>query len=149
MEKYINEKNIVKNEVYELFKDSIICPVCQCLMIEPLICLTCQTKFCKNCQKNLKKLGRKCPNRCNKTSISKVNEKNNFISKFKFKCIKGCGEEIPYNEIKNHYKSKCLSKKNKIKSPLKIKIIDKTKVPDLVKKSGKEVAHLTSKYKYY
>ena len=41
MEEYINEETIIKNEIYELFKDNIICPICKGLIIEPVICLNC------------------------------------------------------------------------------------------------------------
>ena len=49
MEEYVNEDTIVKNETYELLKDNIICPICLCLMIEPVMCLKCQNTFCKKC----------------------------------------------------------------------------------------------------
>ena len=65
MEKYINEETIVKNEIYECFKDSIICPICLEIMIEPVICLECQNSFCKKCKEYLKKKGENCPNKCN------------------------------------------------------------------------------------
>ena len=56
-----NENNIVKNEVYELFKDTIICPVCNSLMFDPVICLNCKITFCKKCSKELKEKGENCP----------------------------------------------------------------------------------------
>ena len=53
MEKYVNSNTIIKNEVYEAFKDSIICPFCSNLIIEPVICFSCQETFCKNCYKKI------------------------------------------------------------------------------------------------
>lgn len=112
MEKYVNKDTIVKNEVYEMFKDNIICSKCSSLMIEPVVCTACQESFCKNCIKENKT----CPNKCEKSDIKDVIGKNNFITKFKFKCIKGCGEKILFDNIKNHYNSDCLSKKKKPKA---------------------------------
>ena len=138
MEKYINVKNIVKNEVYELFKDTIICPVCNSLMMEPVICLSCQSTFCKNCSKNLKDKGDNCPNKCSVFNVNDVIGKNNFISKFKFKCINGCGEEILFDDIKNHYKN---CNPNNIK---KIKVLSINQVEEYRKKNKEEIGHLKS-----
>ena len=138
MEKYANEKNIVKNEIYELFKDAIICPVCNSIMIEPVICLECQSTFCKKCSKTLKDKGDNCPKKCSNYNINDVIGKNNFISKFKFKCINGCGEDILFENITNHYKN---CNPNKIK---KIKVMDKKQVEEYRKKNSEEIAHLNS-----
>ena len=123
MEKFINEDTIIKNDIYNLFSDSLICPICKCIMIEPVICLGCQNKFCKNCIENWKKKNI-CPNRCEDPIYKNIIEKNRLITKFKFKCIKGCGAEIPFNEIKNHYNSNCLKNKNK-ESKRTIKILSR------------------------
>ena len=87
MEKYVNSNTIIKNEVYEAFKDSIICPFCSNLIIEPVICFSCQETFCKNCYKK----NRSCPEKCKEPNIQDVIGKKNNITKFKFICIKGCG----------------------------------------------------------
>ena len=136
MEKYANEKNIVKNEVYDLFKDTIICPVCNSIMIESVICLNCQSTFCKKCSKELKDKGKNCPKKCSFLNIKEVIGKNNFISKFKFKCINGCGEEILFENIKNHYKN-CNQKNIK-----KIKVLSKKQAEELLKKKDKEIGQL-------
>ena len=136
MEKYVNEKNIVKNEVYELFKDNIICQSCNSLMIDPVICLNCQSTFCKKCSKNLKDKGENCPKKCSNFNIQDVIGKNNLISKFKFKCINGCGEEILYDNINNHYK-KCTPNNKK-----KIKVLSKEQAEEFQKKNNEEIGRL-------
>ena len=113
MEKYINVETIVKNEIYDNFKNLIICPICKSVIIEPVKCLECKKIFCKKCKKDLKKNVENCPNNCIKPKIIDIIEKNNLITKFKFKCIKGCGEEIKFKDIKNHYSLDCFSKKVK------------------------------------
>ena len=56
MEKYVNEKTLIKDDVFKsLPEDLIICPICTLLMIEPVMCLNCLNNFCKNCQTNGKK----------------------------------------------------------------------------------------------
>ena len=134
MEKYINEKTIIKDEVYNLFKDDIKCPNCKKIMIDPVMCLSCQTKFCKNCQKKLKKNRKNCPKKCHSPIINDVILKNNCITKFKFKCIKGCGKEISFDNIISHYNSDCKKKK--------IKIIDKKKAAE----AKKQIAHIGSRF---
>ena len=136
MEKYANEKNIVKNDIYELFKDNIYCQVCNSLMIDPVICLSCQSTFCKKCSKELKDTGENCPKKCSNFNIQDVIGKNNLISKFKFKCINGCGEEILYDNINNHYKN---CKPNKIK---KIKVLSKEQAEEFQKKNNEGIGHL-------
>ena len=143
MEKYINENTIVKNEIYESFKDSIICPICLCIIIEPVMCLECQNNFCKKCIEDWKKKDESCPNKCSAPVFKDVIGKNNVITKCKFKCIKGCGEEIKFEDIKNHYNSDCLSKTRNIK------VLNKEEVAKYKKKTGEEIARCSSNYYLY
>ena len=138
MEEYINEDTIVKNDIYEAFKDSIICPICLCIIIEPVMCLSCQNHFCKKCIKDWKKKEGGCPNKCSDSVFKDVIGKNNVITKCKFRCIKGCGEEIKFEDIKNHYSSDCLPKK------MNIKILSKEEVADYRKNSDEEINRCSS-----
>ena len=124
--------------MYEAFKDLIICPVCNSLMIEPVICFGCQEKFCKKCSKKLKEKGDNCPNKCLNYKIEDISSKNNLISKFKFKCINGCGEEILFDNIKDHYK-KCDPNNKK-----KVKALSKKQAEELTKKNDEEISRLKS-----
>lgn len=107
MEEYINENTIIKNDIYKSLKDSIYCPICKNLMIEPFMCSGCQDTFCKKCVENIEKEKKTCPNKCESPAFKKVISKHSFISKMSFQCIKGCGAEISFNDIKNHYSSNC------------------------------------------
>ena len=111
MDKYLIEENIVKDEVYKAVKDEVICPICFGLMTVPMECYECQNLYCQNCIEQWKKKGGGCPNRCKTFEFRKVIEKKRKIYSIKFKCIKGCGAEIPFNEIENHHKSECYKKK--------------------------------------
>ena len=155
MEEYVNEETVIKNSQYEAFKDFIYCQICKCLMIEPFICFNCQNKFCKKCKEEWEKRNGKCPFNCENTSLKKVIEKDNMISRIKFKCIKGCGAEIQFNDINNHYKSNCIENKTinsndddqnieQINEKRKIKILSKEQA-DLKTKNGKKMEHMTSK----
>ena len=138
MDKYVNKKTIVKNSVYDMFKDSIICQICNSLMIEPFICLNCQNTFCEKCKEKLKENGENCPGKCQEPIIKNVIERNNNITRFKFKCIKGCGEEILFTDIKEHYSSDCLTKKQKPR------VLTPEEVAEYKKKTDEDIPHVTS-----
>ena len=72
MEELINDKTIIKNELYNVFKDSITCPLCLNILINPVMCLHCQNAFCKKCIDNWSKNSQKCPKRCDNPNIKKV-----------------------------------------------------------------------------
>ena len=63
-----------------------------------------------------------------------------IITKMKFKCIKGCGDEISFEDVKKHYSSNCLENKRKIK------VLTSEEVSRLREKNkGIELEHLNSK----
>ena len=111
MEKYINEGTIIKNDTFKSCKELIICRICKCIMLEPVICVNCQNQDCKKCIEDWKKRSELCPNRCEKPIYKNVIEKNRLITKMKFKCIKGCEAEILFEDIKKHYSTNCLENK--------------------------------------
>ena len=151
MEQYVNENTIIKNNTYELFQELIFCPICERLMIEPVICLGCQNNYCKNCIENWKKKGGSCPNKCKDPIFKDVIGRNRLISRFSFKCIKGCGAEIPFDDISTHYNSNCLNNNsntvNKIESPnnkqSKMKQLTKDETAKL--RENKTIKHMSSK----
>ena len=157
MEKYINEKTIIKNDTYDSFQDMIICQICQCIMIEPVMCLGCQNYYCKNCIESWKKKSETCPNRCEKPIYKNIIEKNRVITKFKFKCINGCGAEIAFGDIKSHYESNCLGneKENNNTSNIKdvktreprIKVLSREETFEL-KRNNKEFEYFTSNHNH-
>ena len=161
MEKYVNKETLIKNDVFKsLPEDLIICPICFLPMIEPVMCLSCLNHFCKNCSEGWKKKSKTCPNGCENAILKTEIEKNRLITKLKFKCIKGCGAEILFTDIKNHYNSNCLEnkekekektiennnnkKKNKNKSESKIRILTNKEVGRL-RSNKKDIEYLRSK----
>jgi E3 ubiquitin-protein ligase NRDP1 len=122
MEEYINEKTIIKDEKWDVLKENIICSLCKKLMLKPVMCTSCQNYFCKNCIETKSKGN--CPQKCENSSLIDAVGKNLLINKFKFKCIKGCGAEIPFNDIQKHYSSNCIKKEAKSKVKHKTKNIE-------------------------
>ena len=128
MDEYVNEKTLIKNEAYTLLpEDLIICPIFQCLMIEPVLCTNCMNNFCKKWADDWNKRSKTCPNGCKDAILKNQIEKNRLITKLKFRCIKGCGEEILFTDIKSHYDSNCLEKKEEKKKEEKKKEEKKNK----------------------
>lgn len=132
-EEYITEDAIVKNDIYKSLKEDIICSICEKLMIMPMECTVCQNQYCQKCIENWKKKGGGCPNHCEGAELKKVIQKKRLISKITFRCILGCGAEILFDELKNHYSIECLTKKKTMKHISKEEI----KEHKLKKKIGK------------
>ena len=147
MEKYVNEETLIKDDIFKsLPEDLIICPICTLLMIEPVMCVNCMNHFCKKCTEDWNKKNNTCPNGCQNAILKTQIEKNRLITRLKFKCIKGCGAEIFFSDITNHYNSNCLEKKEKEKnkSESKLRILKKEEVAKL--KENKKIDYFTSKY---
>ena len=86
----------------------------------------------------------KCPGKCESPNITEVTEKNNYIKKFKFKCIKGCGKELKFDEIDRHYFINDCSSQRKT-----AKTITPNEAAKYKEKSGKDIPHITSNLKYF
>lgn len=106
LQDFVNEKNIVKDEIYNAIKDSIICPICKDLLIIPMMCMNCQNSFCKKCLENWSVINKNCPNRCRNPGYRKSLLISQLLSKIKIKCIK-CNSIINYDNMKKHIQTKC------------------------------------------
>ena len=138
MEKYINNDTLIENEIVNLFKSSIICPLCKNIFIKPVMCINCQRVYCKKCIDNWSKNNEKCPNNC-QANYQECTIKNDILSKLEFNCL-GCDQTILYFEIENHYKTYHSNKES-----LKFKKIKKNKPAKIKKLSANEVSKLTNK----
>ena len=98
---YINDETIIKNDFYNSFQDSITCPLCLCILIDPVMCMKCQNVYCKKCADDWAKKDSKCPNRCQEPQYTKSLLKDEILSKLNFKCKK-CKQTISYKKCKNH-----------------------------------------------
>ena len=145
MEQYVNEETIIKNELYDTLKDNIHCPICKKLMIHPVMCMSCLNIYCNKCTDEMKEGKKKCQNECSELNFKDVIGKNNHIEKFKFKCIKGCDEEISFENINKHYSENCLLKKNKKR---KLKVLTPEEAAQYKKETGNEIPQIYSKINY-
>ena len=100
---YINDNTLVKNEYYNAFQDTVACPLCLCVLIEPVMCMKCQNVYCKKCADDWAKKDTKCPNRCEEPHYQKCKIKDEILSNLTFKCSH-CKQEISYNACKTHKK---------------------------------------------
>ena len=143
MEKYININTIIEDSIYDIFKNSIICPLCNNILIDPMMCMKCQNAYCKKCIDDWNKNNEKCPKGCEAPNYSKSIGKNDILSKLKFRCV-GCGEEIEYDNAEKHHESCCpgVNFDNSTKIP-RLKRLNSTQTNKL-KKEGKEMTYITS-----
>ena len=150
MEKYINNKTVIQDELYNLFKDAVTCQICQNILINPLMCLQCQNTFCKSC---IDKNNETCPNNCNEPNFKKCSSKKDILSKLKFKCQK-CQNEIYYDEVMKHQDNNCTPNNNllsinntKVKQS-KLKKLSLEEV-DKLKKKGNDIIYISCKKEKY
>lgn len=111
---YFSEDCIVKDQIYNSIKQSIICPICQNIFQNPLICSNCSTSFCQKCIKNKTK----CEN-CSKENAQYKESisKNQLLSSLKYKC-RNCLEEVNRKDIEEHLKSNCQNNREEKKKTL-------------------------------
>ena len=153
MEDFIREDTIVEDAIYSCFKESVTCPICSNILINPLMCMNCQNVYCKKCIDGWSKKDNKCPNRCENPNYKPSVEKNNILSKLKFKCQK-CGEEILYDNVKSHIES-CKPNDNSKKNnnagdnSTRTKRLKKLNKKELDKLDKKQLARITSKKNEY
>lgn len=109
-----------KNE-YQNKKDLIECPICLNILVSPVQCDKCNKCFCKKCINNYAESRVKCPFRCSYPKYSENKYVNNVLSFLSFKCNKGCGQIIKYDDIDKHYEEDCnkIDFKKKYKDLLK------------------------------
>ena len=144
MDEIININTLVKDDISNLFKDSIICPICNSVLIDPMLCMKCQKTFCKKCIDSYPNNNEECPNKCSEPYYQKSIGKNDILSKLKFNCKK-CGGEYYYHEIKSHYNS-CDSNNssNKIDNKKHLKRLSIENVYNIKRKS-QNLTYITGK----
>ena len=142
MDGYVNNITLVQNEVSKKLKPLAICPLCENILIDPMMC-KCQKVYCKACIDEWSKKHKKCPSGCKNPKYEKCIQKYEILSKLKFRCLE-CEEEILYNNAESHHKVCCPDKKIS-----KIKNIEQKKIEKIAKKHSDSIRRFRSKKKYY
>ena len=154
MDEFINEDTIVKDDVYKNFKESLTCPLCLHILMDPVMCSNCQIAFCKKCIEDFSKKNDKCPNYCANPNYKNSIGKNEILSELKVKC-ENCNSIISYNNAKDHQKF-CNKKKdnnninkNNIIENKKEKNMQRLTLDEVskYKQKGKSVTLITGKKK--
>ena len=63
-DEYFPEDSIVKDDLYEVFKNYINCIICNKVLRHPQMCMKCQKNFCKKCIDNYPNKNEKCSPGC-------------------------------------------------------------------------------------
>ena len=106
LKEYINEDSVIKDEIYNSIKDSIICQICRDIIIIPMMCMECPNSFCLKCIEKWNYRNKTCPNRCRNPNYKFNKQLFNILSKLTFECI-NCNNNINYEEMIKHFYSKC------------------------------------------
>ena len=136
MEKYVNLDSLIDNQISQLFKDKVLCPLCNNILIKPVMC-NCQKVYCKKCIDIWEKTNKACPNNCKNPHYQKCLGKEEILSKLQFKCIK-CNEDFLYKDAEEHHKSCCPNRNIKIVNEENKKNIKKKKKNNINKNRDKD-----------
>ena len=144
---YFSDDCIVKDVLFNALKDLLTCPLCNKIYNEPLMCSNCQNVYCEECLKNYPK-SNACPNNCINFKFVKSINKNELLSKIKYKC-KNCSKEVNRNDIKSHLESNCEKTIEKTKTLSEIyqtkKRITKLSPKEMMDVNKSKIKHFTSK----
>jgi hypothetical protein len=142
MEKLVNNNTIVKNDIYNLFKDDVTCFLCKSIYIDPIMCMNCQSVYCRKCIDQWSKENKCCPKNCDNAQYKDCLGKKDILAKLNFKCEK-CGNMIKYDEAKNHENS-CTPGTPTPTGKSKMEKISSDAMNILINQ-GKEVTYITGK----
>jgi len=104
-DEYFSDDCIIEDNLFLALKDLLICPLCSKILKEPYMCSECQNAYCKKCLENYSNLKR-CPNDNKNTKFTHCIQKNDLLSKLKYRC-KNCLKEVAQTDIQSHLKSNC------------------------------------------
>ena len=146
LRKYICEKNVIKDALYESVENSITCLICLDIIIDPIVCMSCHHSFCNSCIHKWLSNKKICPNRCGNTKYQNNLEIKKLLSKIKFSCKK-CKNAIFYDEMIKHCLSKCKLGNNKVNKTLNQTNFKKIDEDDTLKREPE--TKLTSKIIFF
>ena len=104
---YFDDKSLIEDDYYCAIQNLIKCKYCQKVLNEPMICIKCQSGFCKNCIDGLNTENHPCENPEYKKNINAIS----LLGKLKYLC-KNCKAEVKKEDIENHIKEGCVKNEN-------------------------------------
>lgn len=108
---YIDQTNIVNQNILESAHDIIICTICTGVVINPLQCSECDNCFCSTCIQKWNEKSVTCPFKCDFFSVKEPSRIiKNIFAKIIFTCPKGCSTHASYNDLHEHL-SQCSNEK--------------------------------------
>ena len=134
-DEYFSDDCVVEDTLYISLKDLITCPLCSKIFKEPYMCNECQQVYCKKCLQQDSKL-KICPKEKKRSTFSLSKNKNELVSKIKYRC-KNCLEEVIQSDIKAHLTKSCEHNEVIKKRKTLAEIIKDKK--ELIKLSEKEI----------
>ncbi len=146
---YLNEENLIKDQIYENLETPVICIICLDIIIQPIMCMKCKNVYCERCINNWSKKNNKCPNRCENPNYQICFSISKTLSKLNFNC-KNCKKIINYNEMEKHFLSKCQLVKNSYSNDSNEKsLVERNYNFQKINNESKEPEmRLTSKFNY-
>lgn len=147
---YINIEYVVKNDTYKSFEFSVICIICQNILIHPVTCIQCKTSYCKQCIERWNLNNKKCPLYSHENPVyQKNNEICQILSRLQFEC-KECKNIINYDEMITHFYSECGNINidesiNSIENPIEYKGIFKKQKQEELLNYDQPIIKLSSK----
>lgn len=90
---------------FKSFEESLTCPICMKLLIDPICCSTCHYTMCKNCCESWLKVNNTCPNKCEEFNEEPLNRfAMALLSNIKLSCLnKECKKVLSYDGFSTHY----------------------------------------------
>ena len=104
---FINKHEVLNKDYLKVVEKVVTCPMCDGIIISPVQCEVCGKCFCKRCYDNAVKTVGSCPSGCPKNKNKDCRVLRLTLAKLKFYCHNNCGEEIPYDNLEDHYSSGC------------------------------------------
>ena len=141
----INDAFIENCKDYELIIDSIKCPICLNVLLEPIECNKCQCIICENCFFILQLADKSCVNDfCKEGKYEKANKfTRSILSNLLIKCYACQKGKIRYEDYCEHIK-KC---DKYLQNPLFKTLANLNSKQDLLVNLNKEYKDLKEKYK--
>lgn len=141
---YFSEDCIVEDELFRSLKSLLICPKCNKIYNNPMMCQNCQKIYCHKCIDNTDK---KCLNNENHNFVKSLS-KNELLSKIKYRC-KNCSEIVIQSDIHSHLEKNCIYQE-KIEKKLSETFLTKKKLLKLTSKemetkNQNDITYFTSK----